>query len=129
MLLSDYVAQCRNLVHDPNAADFSNATLIGFANTARTRVALETQCVQTYLTGFNTITQQEKYPLTGFVGGVGVTAGGSKYPAPTVTLSAPPAPGILATAAAVLPGRGLIDIHMTKWATTSTPAPPLPTTP
>src|SRR5258708_26959523 len=129
MLLSDYVAQCRNLVHDPNAADFSNATLIGFANTARTRVALDTQCVQTYLTGFNTITQQEKYPLTGFVGGVGVTAGGSKYTAPTVTLGAPPAPGIAATAVSAGPARVLTGLQVTNLGTLYTAAPPLPLRP
>lgn len=87
MQLQDYISQCRNLVHDPNAADFSNATLTTFANTARTRVALDTQCVQTYLAGLNTIPQQEQYPLTGFVGGVVLTSGGSKYTNPTATVT------------------------------------------
>ncbi len=81
--------------------------------------------MQTYLTGFNTITQQEKYPLTGFVGGVGVTAGGSKYTAPTVTLGAPPAPGIAASAVATVTAGVITGINVTNWGTLYTAAPSL----
>lgn len=122
MLGSDYIAQIRQLVHDPNASDATDATLLGFVNQARTRVALDMQCVQTYLTGLNTIAQQEVYPLTGFCGGVTMTAGGSGYTNPTVTFTG----GLWTeqpTGVAVLAGGSIVGINMTDWGEGLTAAP------
>lgn len=123
MLLSDYLTQLRLLVHDPNAADFTDTTLTGFINQARDRVALDTQCVRSYLPNLNTIAQQEIYPLTGFVGGLNVLSGGTNYTNPTITIAAPGAPGIQATALPVLQNGVIIDALVTNWGTLYTSVP------
>lgn len=116
MLGSDYITQVRNLIHDPNASDFSDTTLLGFINQARTRVALDTQCVQTYIAGLNTIANQEQYPINGFVGGATVTAGGTGYGSgSTVTVSGGSGTG--AAASPVIVGGVVTGINMTNWGT------------
>lgn len=121
--LSDYIAQTRVLLHDPNAADYTDAQLTPLINNARLRVAQDLRCVIQFITGLNTITQQESYPLTGFVGGVVVTKGGAGYAATTgVTFSGGGGTG---AAAQVIVSAGVIQaINMTSWGGgyTSTPA-------
>jgi hypothetical protein len=115
VLLSDYISDVRLLIHDPNASDFTDATLTGFINQGRTRVALDTQCVQTYFSGLNTIARQEIYPLTGFVGGAIVTAGGANYTNPTISISGGGGTG--AAASAVVQNGVIIAVNMTNWGT------------
>lgn len=128
MLLSDYVTDVRNLVHDPSGADFTNPTLIGFINTARNQLALDTQCVQTYLPGLNTITQQEQYPLTGFVGGVAMIGGGTGY-GNGATIGFTGGGGTGAAAIAVISGGVITGINMTNWGASYTSAPGVVITP
>lgn len=122
MLASDYITQVRNNVHDQSSADFSDLTLLGFVNQARQRVALDTHCVRGFITGLNTITQQEQYPLTGFVGGVQVTAPGSGYSsAPAISFTGGVGSGAAATA--VVTAGAISAINMTNWGTGYTSAP------
>lgn len=123
MQLSDYIAQLRLLIHDLNASDFTDANLTGFINQARNRVALDTQCVRSYIPGLNTIAQQEIYPLTGFVGGLAVQAGGTNYTNPTITIAAPGGGGTTATGVAVLQNGIIIGATVTNWGTMYASAP------
>lgn len=114
MLASDYISQVRNLIHDQNASDFTDATLLGFVNQARKRVSLDTHCIRQFITGLNTITAQEQYPRSGGVGGVVVTAGGTSYSAaPTVTITGGGGTG--AAASAVVTAGVITAINMTNW--------------
>lgn len=115
--VSDYISQVRVLVHDPNGADYTDAALIPIINNARLRVAQDLRCVVQFITGLNTITQQESYPLNGFVGGVVVTAGGQNFPVTTGINFPTPADGNGSGAAAtVTVVNGAIQtINMTNW--------------
>ena len=115
MLLSDYLLDVRNLVHDPNSSDFSDTTLTGFINQGRRRVALDCSVGQnTFIAGLNTIPLQETYPLTGWIGGYTVNAGGFNYSAnPTIAVAG--GGGTLATASAVVAGGVIIGINATNW--------------
>lgn len=118
MLLSDYITQVRTLVHDTSGNAFTDTLLTSNINSARNRVALDFHCVRSFFTSLNTIVGQETYPLTGGVGGVDLTAPGMNYTAPVVTIGAPPAGGVQATAVAVLSGPApspLVGINMTAW--------------
>lgn len=123
MQLSDYISQLRLLIHDLNASDFTDANLTGFINQARNRVALDTQCVRQYIPGLNTIAQQEIYPLSGFVGGLNVTSGGTNYTNPTITIGAPGGGGTTATGIAVLQNGIIIGANVTNWGTLYASAP------
>lgn len=116
--LSDYIAQVRVLIHDPNSSDYSDAQLTTIINEMRIRVAQELRCCKQFLTGLNTISQQETYPLSGFVGGVIVNAGGTNY-ATATTASFINAVGDTTgsgAAAAVTVVSGVItQILMTNW--------------
>lgn len=121
MLLSDYILQVRQLVHDLQGNDFSNSDLIGYINTARQRVALDAHCVRSFYTGLNLIPLQERYPITGGVGGAQLTLAGSGYappPAapPAVTIAAAPAGGVTATAVATVSAAGTVSlVTITNW--------------
>lgn len=116
MLGSDYITNVRGLVHDLTTQDWSDTELLTWVNRARQKVALDTHCVRGFFAGLSLITGQEIYPMTGGCGGVVVTAGGSNYSAtPTVTLGAPPAGGIQATATAVVTNGVITAINMLNW--------------
>lgn len=119
---SDYIAQIRTLLHDPNAADYTDAQLIPLVNNARLRVAQDLRCLRQFIAGLNTITQQEAYPLNGFVGGVGVTTGGANYPS-SVTGTIAGGGGTGATVQVLTSGGVITGVNMTNWGGgyTSTP--------
>lgn len=116
--LQDYINQVRALVHDTNAADFTDSTLVSFINQARARVAMDTHCIRGFLSvnggsALNTIGGQENYIYNGTVGGITVTDGGANYTNPTVTLTG--GTGTAATASAVLTNGVITAINMTNW--------------
>lgn len=119
--LQDYITQVQYLVHDSSGANFTQTQLINFINQARVRVALDTHCVRQFITGLNTYAQQETYVYNGTIGGVKVTAGGTNYTAPTVTLTGGGGTG--ATAAAVLINGVITGINMTNWGSGYTSVP------
>jgi hypothetical protein len=85
--LSDYITQVRALIHDPSGSDYTDAQLIPIINKAREKIAEDCTCVRQFITGLNTNTQQETYPLTDFVGGLVVQNGGVNYTSPTITVA------------------------------------------
>jgi len=119
MLLSDYINQTQQLVHDTAGIDYQISELTLYINEARNRVAADFYCVRTYFTNLCAIVNQEAYPITGGVGGAKITAGGSYSSPPTVTFGAPPAGGVTATGTAVLASgsapQPVIQIAMTNW--------------
>lgn len=119
--LNTYLSQVRALIHDNNSADFTDAQLTTFINNARNRVALDTHCVRSFLTGFNLIANQEQYPLTGFVGGVTVSSAGSGYSNAAVSFSG--GGGVGATASVTLSNGTIAAVNMTSWGTNYTAAP------
>ena len=124
MLLSDYIFQVQQLVHDSAGIDYQTSELTAYINEARARVAADFYCIRTYFTNLSTIVNQETYPITGGVGGAKITAGGSYVSSPTVTFSAPPVGGTTATGTAVLNSAGaVIQIAMTNWGTGYTSVP------
>lgn len=119
--LATYLSQVRALIHDNNSADFTDAQLTTFINNARNRVALDTHCVRLFLTGFNLIANQEQYPLTGFVGGVTVSSGGSGYSAASISFAG--GGGVGATATATLSNGSIASVNMTGWGNSYTSQP------
>jgi hypothetical protein len=98
-----------------------------FINEARVRVSLDMASVRTYFTGCSTIVNQERYPITGGVGGALITNGGVYSSAPTVTFGAPPAGGVQATGIAIMsgtaPNLAVTQIGMTNWGSGYTAVP------
>ena len=126
-LLSDYIFQVQELVHDSSGIDYTTAELTNYINEARQRCSLDFACVRTYFQNLSGVVGQEAYPMYGGVGGARVTAGGSYSVPPTVTFGAPPLGGVQATGTAVLAAGALpqpvAQIAMTNWGLgyTSTP--------
>lgn len=116
MLLSEYLTQVRQLVHDASGTDWTDAELTGHINAARLTLALDCHCVRDLKGPLDLIANQETYPFTGAVGGVNVTAGGSLYTsAPTVTFTGG-SPTTSAAATAVLDSSGAVSaVYMTSW--------------
>lgn len=121
MQLQDYINDVRLLIHDTNAADFTDSTLTNFINQARTRVAQDTHCVRGFLsvtggTALNTIAGKENYLYDGTIGGVTVTNGGSGYVNPSITFTnASGDTGVGAAAIPVVVGGVVAGINMTNW--------------
>ena len=111
--LSDYISQVRTLIHDPSQSDYTDAQLAPLINNARFRVAIDLRCVRQFIAGLNTISMQESYPLTGFVGGLNIVNGGSNYTNPIVTIAGGNGVGATGTLAAT---NGVItNAVMTNW--------------
>lgn len=122
MLLSEYIAQVRYLVHDLAGNDYTDGELTDYINEARTRVAMDTWCTRLFETGLNAIAGQEQYPMTACVPAVTVTAGGTGYSlAPTVIFTGGGGTGAAATA--VLTAGVVTSIYMTDWGEDYTSAP------
>lgn len=116
--LQDYISQVQTLIHDTNSANFTAATLTGFINQARTRVALDTHCCRLFLSvtggsALNTIAEQENYYYSGTVGGMTVTEPGLNYTNPTVAFTGGGGTGAAATAVVI--GGQIAGINMTDW--------------
>jgi hypothetical protein len=128
MLLSDYISQVQELIHDSSAIDFTTTELTTFINNARTRVALDFHCVRSFFTNLSSIANQETYPMSGGVGGAIVTNGGTYSSTPTITFDPPGGGGVTATGTAVMTGTAptmvVSTIAMTNWGSgyTTTPA-------
>ncbi len=120
--VQDYINQVRFLIHDKNASDYTDADLISFINSARLRTAQDIRCLRQFITGLNTISQQESYPLNGWVGGIIVTAPGANY-ATTTTAVFAGGGGSGAAAQVLVDGGKIVGINMTNWGGgyTSTP--------
>lgn len=118
---SDYITDVRRLIHDLSASDYTDAGLIPIINQARDRVAEDCRCVRQFITGLNTITNQEAYPLTDFVGGYALTSGGTNYTNPSVALVG--GGGVGAAAVATQTSGVLTNISAANWGGgyTSTP--------
>lgn len=119
MLLSDYIFQVQELVHDSSSIDYTQTEMTAYVNEARNRVALDFWCLRTYFPNLSLTVNQETYPINGGVGGATITNGGSYAVAPTVTFGAPPAGGVQATGTPVMIGTSptmqVVGIAMTQW--------------
>jgi hypothetical protein len=119
MLLSDYIFQVQELVHDSSGIDYTSAELTAYINDARNQIADDFWCVRTYFTNLSSIVNQETYPITSGVGGAKVTAGGVYATPPSVTFGPPGPGGIQATGIAVMGGTApnlfVQQIGMTNW--------------
>jgi hypothetical protein len=79
--LFTYMKLCQHLVRDTNQQLINPLTLIDYINRARREVAMRSQCLRALP------------PTSGGVETITVTAGGSGYTDPTVTVTAPDEPG------------------------------------
>ena len=113
--LQQYITNVQYLVHDSSSANFTQSQLTNFINQARMRVALDTHCVRKFITGLNTIAQQETYLYNGTIGGINIINGGSNYTAPTVTLTGGGESSQTAAATAVVTNGVITAINMTNW--------------
>lgn len=59
--LNDYIAQCRDLLHDPNGQFWSNTDLTRYINEARNRVCQDSKCLRSLVTGVILTAAQEVY--------------------------------------------------------------------
>jgi len=117
MLLSDYISQVQELVHDTAGIDFTTAELTNWVNNARKRVALDFHNVRYLFQNASIIGGQEQYPIANGITGLTITNPGSLYlSAPAITIGSPSAGGTQATAVAVLNSTGQVSqINMTNW--------------
>jgi hypothetical protein len=118
VLLSDYVNDVQEILHDSSASVWPIARVISRINEARLDAARDMHCIRQNVTGVQLIPNVEIYNLNGAVAGATVTAGGSNYGAGTtvpVTFSAAPAGGTTALATGILTGGALTSINMTRW--------------
>lgn len=81
MLLSSYLQNTRDLLHDANGNFYTDAQLTRWINRARRQVATDGQCVRILP------------PSTGSVSAITVAGGGSGYTTGTVTVAAPDSAG------------------------------------
>jgi hypothetical protein len=118
MLLSDYIADVQEIVHDSTASCWPLARVISRINDARLDAARDMWCVRQNVTGVQLLPGVEIYGLNGAVVGANVTAGGSNYGTGAtvpVTFSAAPTGGITATGVGTLLGGSLTSITLTRW--------------
>jgi hypothetical protein len=113
-LLSTYISQVQELVHDTAGIDYTTAELTGYINNARNRVALDFHNVRYLFQNASLIGNQEQYPIAGAVYGLTINNGGINYTTATITI-APPTSGVQATAQAVLTNGVITQINMTNW--------------
>jgi hypothetical protein len=124
MLLSDYILQVRELIHDLSGNDWTDQELTVAINNARQRVALDTHCVRNLIINLQAFTPQETYPMQGGVGGVNITNGGTGYgSAPTVTFTPTDGNGTGAAATAVITSGKVTAVNMTSWGSGYTAVP------
>jgi hypothetical protein len=119
----DYINQVQRNIHDTTNADFSNGQILGMVNEARQRVALDTHCYRQFITGLNTVAQQETYLYNGSLGGVQMVSGGMNYSSPMISFTGGSGSG--AAAEALVENGVITNINMTNWGSGySTSAPP-----
>jgi hypothetical protein len=118
MLLSDYINDVQEIVHDSTASSWPLSRVISRINDARLDAARDMHCVRQNVTGIQLLPGVEIYGLNGAVVGATVTSGGSNYgPGATVpvTFAAPPAGGTRALGFGNLVGGSLVSITLTQW--------------
>src|ERR1700730_5519505 len=118
MLLSDYIADVQEIVHDSTASCRPVARVISRINAARLDAAWNMWCIRQNVTGVQLLPGVEIYGLNGAVVGANVTAGGSNYGGGAtvpVTFSAAPAGGVTATGVGNLVSGSLSSITLTRW--------------
>ena len=62
MVLSDYITECRRLLHDSNANFYTDSELTDYINDGRTRMVRDTGCLRTYQT--STVAANQEIILT-----------------------------------------------------------------
>jgi hypothetical protein len=118
MLLSDYIADVQEIVHDSTSSCWPLARVISRINDARLDVARDMWCIRQNVTGVQLLPGVEIYNIDGAVVGATVTAGGSNYGGGAtvpVTFSAAPSGEVTATGVGNLVGGSLASITMTQW--------------
>ena len=106
MALFDYLKATQRLLREQNQVFENPDDLISYINNARREVALRTQCIRRLT------------PSAGVISGYNITAEGTGYTAPTVTVTAPDFPsgmlpnpnGLQATANATVLGGKIVQI-------------------
>lgn len=63
MALNAYIAQVRDLLHDPNGQMWSNTQLTNYINIARNRVAQDTKCLRQIIPGIPLVAGTEAYSI------------------------------------------------------------------
>ena len=62
MVLSDYITECRRLLHDANGNFYTDSELTDYINDGRTRMVRDTGCLRTYQT--STVAANQEIILT-----------------------------------------------------------------
>lgn len=94
-ILSDYEAQVLDLLHDPNAANWTLPQIDRYINEARKKVVMDTGALRSLQASFVT-PKQEAYNF-GQVTGASIVTGGTLYTAPTISFSGGGGSGVAAT--------------------------------
>lgn len=118
MLLSDYVGDVQELLHDSTNSVWPLSRMISRINDARIDTARDMHCIRQLVTGIQLLPGVEIYNLNGAVAGATVTSGGSNYGGGStvpVTFSAAPSGGVTALGIGNLVGGSLTSITMTRW--------------
>jgi hypothetical protein len=119
MLLSDYIADVQEIVHDTTASSWPLARVISRINDARLDVARDMWCVRQNVTGVQLLPGVEIYGLNGAIVGATVLTPGSNYGsgATVPVVFAPPITGggVQALGFGNLVNGSLASITMTQW--------------
>jgi hypothetical protein len=62
MVLSDYITECRRMLHDANGNFYTDSELTDYINQGRTRMVRDTGCLRTYQT--SSVAQNQEVLLT-----------------------------------------------------------------
>lgn len=63
MALNEYIAQLRDLLHDPSSNNWSNAQLTKYINNGRQRVCQDTKCLRQLVPNIALVAAQEQYQI------------------------------------------------------------------
>jgi hypothetical protein len=69
MALSDYITECRRMLHDANGNFYTDSELTDYINAARVRLVRDTGCLRTYQTS-SVVANQEIIPTASLPNGV-----------------------------------------------------------
>src|ERR1700719_3243959 len=127
MLLSDYINDVQEIVHDSTSSCWPLARVISRINDARLDVARDMWCIRRNVTGVQLLPGVEIYNLNGAIVGCNVLFGGSNYgsgkttqvvfSSPQVGPPGSPITGVQAAGFANLTGGVITSVTMTQWGT------------